>query len=381
MKKAGAIVAILLIAGCGDSTLPVVDDRDLRAWPEVDARLEAAVTPSDPATGCESAEVCGIEFRFGDVPDRWYDRAFGDWTRDQRVRIASAGKWLVAATMMTLVDDGLLSLDEPIGTYWPNLAPTHAVITTRQLLSHTSGIFHQYACTNDQVVHTLQQCAQEILLMPLVGEPGTIFMYGSSSFQVAGAIAERLTGQSWRELFNERLAHPLGLTQTAFGSTSGTYDDTTQNPQLAGGGISTAAEYYAFLEMMMQRGVYRGRRVLSERSWEEMRRDNAKGAFRFECPLESEEDCRSVSWGTVGFVLGSPNSRAIPYGLGNFLLRQDAQERGVLMTSPGAYGVRGWIDLERHYRALMFMDGASAASGAIFRDLQPMLEARIPARP
>ena len=379
--SARLITALLacLVASCGDSSVSSTG-KDSTDWPEIDARLEAAVTPAEPGGGCDTAEVCGIEFRFGDVPNRWYDRAFGDWERDQRVRIASAGKWLVAATLMTLVDDGVLALDEPIGTYWPGLDAAHAAITTRQILSHTSGIFHQYACTNDQVVHTLQQCAQEILLMPLVAEPGTLFMYGSSSFQVAGAIAERLAGQPWRELFQQRLGEPLGLTQTAFGSTQGTYDDTTQNPQLAGGGISTASEYDAFLEMMMQRGVYQGRRVLSEQAWEEMRRDSARGAYRFECPM-AEEDCRAIGWGTVGFVLGSPSSKAIPYGLGNFLLRSDAQERGVLMTCPGAYGVRGWVDMERRYRALMFMDGESAASGAIFRDVLPMLEARIPAQP
>lgn len=379
----GWVLALLLCA-CGEGPLAPgavtgpgsLADAD---WSEIDARLQAAVEPDTEGGGCDSAEVCGLEFRFGRGQEPWYNSSFGEWQPDQRIRVASAGKWLVAATLMTLVDAGVLALDEPIGNYWPGLDPDHSAITLRQLLSHTSGLFPQQACTSDQTVHTLQQCAQEILASPLVAPPGTRFMYGAAGIQVAGAIAEAVTGEPWRELFEQQLAQPLGMSATAFGSTGGQYDDTTQNPQLAGGAISTASDYDRFLEMIAGFGVFRGQRILSEWAWTEMHREQTADAEYLECPLEIE-DCRTIRWGTAGFAAGSPTSKYVPYGLGNYLVIVDADGRGLRMSSPGAYGVRGWVDVEYNYRALLFMDGTQQASTAIYEDVLPILEAKIGSR-
>lgn len=381
---ASVALAGITVAGCGlpSSERAAQGGKDeLASWPEIDERLQRAVSSSVPAVPCQSgytAEACGLEVRFGALGQAWYDQSFGVWTLDAQVPIASASKWLSAAAIMTLVDEGLLNLDAPIATYWAGLDVDHAMITLRQLLSHTSGIVHQTACTNDQVVHTLQQCAQEILLLPLAAKPGTTFLYGAPSFQVAGAIAEKVSGLSWRELFKTRLAGPLGMTQTVYGSTKGQFADTTQNPQLAGGGISTVSDYYAFLEMMMQRGTFQGRRVLSELAYAAMERSNTAGVSRYECPL-TEADCYAV-WPTAGFALGNPATGSVPYGLGNWLFRVDGDCNGTLVSSPGAYGVHGWIDTLRNYRGLLFMNGDYTAAAPLFEDLLSALDQRIPQR-
>lgn len=66
--------------------------------------------------------------------------AWGDYDLDTIVPIASASKWLSAATIMTVVEEGLLSLDEPISSYVPQLRGQVGTITLRQLLSFTSGL-------------------------------------------------------------------------------------------------------------------------------------------------------------------------------------------------------------------------------------------------
>lgn len=371
--------AALLGCGAGTSSAPAQNAGAAGRWPEIDARLERAVSIRPEGLPCRSgatAEACGLELRFGPVGTLWYDRSFGAWERDRRVPIASASKWLSAAAIMTLVDAGLVELDAPIGTYWPGLDAAHATITLRQLLSHTSGIVHQTACTNDQVVQTLQQCAQQILALPLVAEPGTQFLYGAPSFQVAGAIAERVSGLSWREFFAERLGVPLGMTATAYGSTQGLYADTTQNPQLAGGGISTASDYAAFIEMMLGHGVFRGRRVLSQEAYAQMERSNTANVQRFECPL-TEADCYAV-WPTAGFALGNPASKHYGYGLGNWLIRMHGACEGTLITSPGAYGAHGWIDTTRGYGGVLFLQGDYTPIAAVFDDLISTLDNRVP---
>jgi CubicO group peptidase (beta-lactamase class C family) len=79
--------------------------------------------------------------------------------------------------MLTLVQDGLINLDEPIGTYLQghiDVPADKAAITTRMLLNHTSGLNNKPAC-EFRPKSTLQACAQEILNDPLQFAPGTEF--------------------------------------------------------------------------------------------------------------------------------------------------------------------------------------------------------------
>jgi CubicO group peptidase (beta-lactamase class C family) len=69
-----------------------------------------------------------------------YEQCFGKYKPDTLVSIASASKWLSAATIMTLVDAGKLSLDDSVSKYLPKFTGTKGEITIRQLLSHTSGL-------------------------------------------------------------------------------------------------------------------------------------------------------------------------------------------------------------------------------------------------
>jgi CubicO group peptidase (beta-lactamase class C family) len=69
-----------------------------------------------------------------------YEKCFGNYTPDTEVLIASAGKWLAAATIMTLVDEGKLSLDDHPSKWLPEFKDDPKdQATLRQMLSHTSG--------------------------------------------------------------------------------------------------------------------------------------------------------------------------------------------------------------------------------------------------
>jgi CubicO group peptidase (beta-lactamase class C family) len=69
-----------------------------------------------------------------------YARCFGHYTPQSEVLIASAGKWLAAATIMSLVDAGTLSLDDPASKWLPEFKDDpKGAATIRQMLSHTSG--------------------------------------------------------------------------------------------------------------------------------------------------------------------------------------------------------------------------------------------------
>ncbi|MBK9657250.1 MAG: beta-lactamase family protein [Rhodanobacteraceae bacterium] len=102
-------------------------------------------------------------------------KAFGNYTLDQRVPIASASKWLSAAVIARLVDRGVLRWDDRIERYLPNAPADKRAITLRQLFSHTSGLTGAPAfCLGDPTA-SLQACVDNILATPLLYAPGRGF--------------------------------------------------------------------------------------------------------------------------------------------------------------------------------------------------------------
>jgi D-alanyl-D-alanine carboxypeptidase len=143
-------------------------------------------------------------------------------TPDSVFRIGSLTKQFTAAAVLTLVDDGKLSLDDKVRKYIPEL-PADDATTIRQLLTHTAG-FTDYVggpgfdervkwlpLTTDQLL------AEVLSFKPLHRfEPGTQWAYSSSNYAFAGAIVERVSGQPLRTFVKTRLLDPLGMRHTAF---------------------------------------------------------------------------------------------------------------------------------------------------------------------
>ena len=134
-------------------------------------------------------------------------RAGGRLATDSMTWIASAGKSLASTALLTLVDDGRLDLDAPVSRYidgavsWPE---DKAAITTRMLLNHTAGLSPSPTEWEPQMI-TLRGCVQDIANLPLVSAPGSTFSYGGGGYQVAGLIAEVITGKEWCEFVAERV--------------------------------------------------------------------------------------------------------------------------------------------------------------------------------
>ncbi len=110
---------------------------------------------------------------------------------------------------------------------------------------------------------------------PLISEPGEVFAYGAPGFQVAGAVVEAATGKRWAQVFQEKIAEPLGMTKTYWTHLRLDSDEElpvaeTLNPVLQGGAVSTARDYLRFLSMITQEGKYEGKRVLSMNSIDEL---------------------------------------------------------------------------------------------------------------
>jgi len=147
-----------------------------------------------------------------------YREAAGSFTLQTVVPIASATKTLSAAVLMSLVDDGDLSLDDTVGHWLPEWNNgVRASITLRMCFTHTAGLPSTHPAVGDDSI-TLRAAAMQLANVPLSYAPGTAFLYGGVSMHVAGAVCEVAAGQSWNQLFQQRIATPLGMTATDHGA-------------------------------------------------------------------------------------------------------------------------------------------------------------------
>lgn len=256
-----------------------------------------------------------------------YRRNFGAYTDDTAVLIASAGKWLAAATIMSLVDEGKLSLDDPASRWLPEFRDEKGRATLRQMLSHTSG-YRPYQPDDrpPDKYQTLAESVKHIVGLPPVHKPGERFDYGGLAMQVAGRMAEVASGKDWETLFQERIARPLRMTHAHFVPVA---QDGGHSPMLGGGARSTVQDYANFLAMIFNHGVFEGRRVLSERAIAEMQADQVHGALVK--PGEFVERVRGAKHNGI-------------YGLGEWREELDAQGAAVLLSSPSWAGAYPWID-------------------------------------
>jgi CubicO group peptidase (beta-lactamase class C family) len=250
-----------------------------------------------------------------------YENYFGGYNTSTTVPIASASKWLAGATLMTLVDEGKLSLDDPVSKDLSYFTGAKGTMTIRQMFSHTSGlppIAGDARCIYNPLI-SLDACTRQIAQLDLIGAPGAQFAYGENSMHVAGRVAEVVSGQSWESLFQEKIAIPLEMSGTTFGATA--------NPIIAGGARSRLRDYANFLQMILNHGRFNGRRVLSAGSVREMQQNLTAG---------------------LPVVYAPRGQSAVNYGIGEWLDILTPRGNAVQVSSPGAFGFTPWVDKKRN---------------------------------
>ena len=222
--------------------------------------------------------------------------------------IASMTKPVTSVAIMMLAEQGKLSIDDPVSKYLPGFdkpqvithfeahdgsyqtRPAKRVMTLRHLLTHTSGL--GYGFTNP-IVARLQQGNQKLEWeLPLLSEPGEQWHY-SASTRVLGLIVEKVTGQDLESWYQEHILRPLGMVDTSFAvprdkqsrlitplshangqfvaRQSAAVPSTPTPPYRGDGGLySTARDYGLFIRMLLNGGRLGNVRILSERSVQEM---------------------------------------------------------------------------------------------------------------
>lgn len=256
-----------------------------------------------------------------------------EFTGKTQAPIASASKWLTAALTMIFVDEGKISLDDPVTKYIPIFTSySKRYITIRNCLSHTTGIHAEEpglkAVLQSKKYATLEDEATGIAKREIERNPGEMFFYSDLGFAIVGRILEIVSKKTFDRLIAERLLRPLKMRQTTF------YVDFDKAVNPSGGALSTANDYMNFLIMILNKGMFEGKRILSEKSIAEMQK---------------------VQTGTAVIKYQPALALGYGYGLGEWIRDKDASGTAVVITSPGLYGTYPLVDYCRGYASLLFV--------------------------
>ena len=295
MRRASMSLVILVCLGytARSAGLPTLGASGVQA---IDRMFQAAV---------DRAEVPGVVAAVTNKDRILYLKAFGrqdvargvPMSTDTVFRIASMTKPVTSVGIMMLYEQGKLRLDDPVGNYLPayegrevlatfnekdaayTTRPSRSEMTVRQLLAHTSGL--GYPFTSPTVLAIQAKTGIDPKLQPLLFDPGTKWNY-SPATAVLGDILEKLSGQPLEDWDQARVFRPLGMVDTTYAPSAGkaarlatiherkstglveTPNPPAHKPDVRGDGglVSTASDYTAFVQMLLNEGSRRGQRLL-----------------------------------------------------------------------------------------------------------------------
>lgn len=183
----------------------------------------------------------------------------GDWRFGkpaEPIEAMSVTKSIASLAIGSLLHQGKIrSLDEPVSTYLPQWkeGPKKAV-TIRHLLNHTSGL---QANPNAQEVYQSKDIVKLALDADLAKEPGTDFFYNNKAVNLLGAIVEKASGKKLDESMRDEVFAPLGISRFSW------MRDEAGNPHVMAGVKLDALDLAKIGQLMLDGGVYQGRRIVS----------------------------------------------------------------------------------------------------------------------
>lgn len=215
-RARSAALGTLLFAIACTGPLPALARRP-GLPPETEQAIAAVATKVLAETWVPSVSIAIV--KDGELA---YAKAFGAArltprtaaTPELRYKIASNSKQMAAAAVMLLVEEGKLSLDDPVSRFFPKLTRA-GDISVRQLLDHTSGYQDYYAV--DYLAPSLQRdvTPDGILALyaqkPLDFEPGTRYQYSNTNYVLIGRIIEQVSGEPLAQFLRTRIFDKLGM--------------------------------------------------------------------------------------------------------------------------------------------------------------------------
>ena len=271
----------------------------------------------------------------------------------------SQTKGFCGVTIAMLIEEGKISLDDPVSKYLPEfrelwvlksnqdgvktLVKAKNTLTIRMVMNHTGGFPFEICAKQGNIKGggwsggaPIRQTAAIAAASPLLFEPGTKVKYSNTGIDIGAAIVEVVTGQRWEDFLKERVLIPLGMNSSSFRPTDRQletqvemYDCVKDAPAKcrrqnnmqqrpyngpnvfasAGAGLwTTANDQLKFYKMLMNLGVGdNGARILKEETVRELlaKSTRPKGMGGYSLGLTAPEEDQENSWFGHGGAWGT----------------------------------------------------------------------------
>lgn len=142
-------------------------------------------------------------------------------TADTKFRLGSITKQFTATAILQLVDQGKLSVDDPISKYYADAPAAWSKVTIKHLLTHTSGIPSYTALPgffekNSKLPLTPEEIVKLTRDLPLEFEPGAKYNYDNTGYILLGYVIEKVSGETYADYLAKHIFTPLGMKDTGY---------------------------------------------------------------------------------------------------------------------------------------------------------------------
>ncbi len=261
-----------------------------------------------------------------------YQKQTSDFNAKTQAPIANSGNWLIAALVMTFVDEGKISLDDKVSRFIPIFGTyMKSYITMRNCITNTTGIRSDAGIAKifDRSKHTsLEDEVTDYAKREIEANPSTEFYYNNIGPDIAARVLEVVSKKSFDRLIMEKILRPLKMRGTSFSNEEGG----AVNP--AGGARSTANDYINFLSMLLNKGMFEGKQILSEKSVYEI---------------------QTAQYTQLPVKYSPKLTEGLHYGLGSWIEETDNEGKTSVLSCNNLFGTYPYIDKCRNYAAIFIV--------------------------
>lgn len=264
------LVAAAVAAGCLLTPIPALaapTDTSLAKCENPDAA--SLFASADPAKlGFDTAKLQDA-LNFGKSKGAWVARVYrhgclagkADYDANAAEKLptplASSSKGVLSVAVGRAIALGLFSVDDPISKFFPEADAAHGAITIRQVLNQTTGLKHTWGGTIGGI---LTEEIQQVLQAPFEFAPGTTYEYAQAVLNILVEVIERSSGQKFLDWVQPNVMEPLGISRDYWVWVT----DRSGKPSGAGGLAMRPDADARFGQMLLQDGVWNGKRLLTE---------------------------------------------------------------------------------------------------------------------
>ncbi len=303
-----------------------------------------------------------------------YKKEMGDFNSKTQAPIASCSKWLTAALVMQFVDEGKIKLDDKVAKYIPEFDKYFkGYITIRHCLSHMTGIDDDdkfiKRILERRKYTTLEEEVNSFAARKIRANTGTDFWYGGVGLNIAGRILEVVSKKKFEFLIKSKLLNPMGMSKTSFAEQNGG----SVNP--SGGAKCTPDDYMKFLVLLLNKGMYNGKQIISEASVNEMMVvQNTVEQIKY-APKSAE----GYTYATGSWVIESQFVESVSHGpVKPPGTPKPGKLYGTALASPGLFGTWPMIDYCRGYAYIVFVKNLLGEEKAkVHEELKKIIDKQI----